>query len=261
MNAPTAKQKRPVTTMEALRAMPLAARYDALREVIERRGEVEDECLDTALRKLCIRRTWPKGREYPTSPSFGIANRWNFNDNPKPDWSDFDLPPSLKASSPKALYRLLHAIEPARLVTKPSDYYKGGVFRFYSVDRRYVCWVGFHKCEVELSFYCPRGDLFVPDEPAWPESLRAEPKTEDEAKHWYDPETGGWYQFLAVPENAATFAAHRTAEDAYRKQGIIVPWSSGRMRCKRPAGQAWMRLIVAVANTPWDIYPGNNFRV
>ena len=251
----------PMVTMESLRAMPLAQRYDAMREVIESGGDVEDDSLDSVFRRLCIRRTWPKGREYPSSPCFGSANRWNFNVDPKPDYSDHELPPSLKATSPDALYRLLHVVEPARLVTKTRDYYKGGVFRFYSADRRYVCWVGFHKCEVDLTFYCPRGDLFIPDEPVFPESLRAQPRTKEEAEHWYDHHDGGWPKFLAIPENRAVFDAHRAADREYREQGIIVPWCSGRMRCKRPAGQAWMRLVVAVANAEWDIYPGNNFRV
>lgn len=54
---------------------------------------------------------------------------------------------------------------------------------------------------------------------------------------------------------------HREAQDAYQNQGIVVPWSSGRMRCKREAGQAWMNLIVTIASTPQDIYPGNSFTV
>lgn len=257
----SARVRRPKVTVTALRAMPLAQRYDAVREVIERRGEIGDECLDAVFRDMCIRRTWPKDREHPSSPCFGSANRWNFNPDPKPDYSDHELPPSLKASSPDALYRLMHVVEPARLVAKSRDYYKGGVFRFYSADRRYVCWVGFHKCEVDLTFYCPRGDLFVSDKPEWPASLRAEPKTEEEARNWYAHPDGGWSKFLSIPENRVAFDAYRSAEKAYHDQGIVVPWCSGRMRCKRPAGQAWMRLIVAVANTPWDIYPGNNFKV
>lgn len=247
-------------TVESLRALPLAQRYDVVREVIERGGDVEDESLDGVFRRLCIRRTWPKGRVYPSSPCFGSANRWNFNVDPKPDYSDHMLPPSLSASSPDALYRLMHVVEPSRLVAKSRDYYKGGVFRFYSADRRYVCWVGFHKCEVDLTFYCPRGDLVIPDAPTFPESLRVQPQTEEEARNWH-AEGGGWAKFLAIPENRAAFDAYRAADDQYRNQGAVVPWCSGRMRCKRPAGQAWMRLVVAVANAEWDIYPGNNFRV
>lgn len=202
-----------------------------------------------------------QGREHPSLTNYARANRWNYPEHPLAFGEK--LPPSLSASSPEALYRLLHVVEPARLVAtaKGRDYYQGGVFRFYSPDRRYLCWAAFQKRELELSFYCPPTDLFLPEEPVWPESLRVQPQTEEELASWYVPETGGWATFLRRPENHATFTAHRAAEEAYRTQGLVVPWSSGRMRCQRPAGQAWARLIVAVANTPWDLYPGNNFRV
>lgn len=261
---PPDEEGRP--SVASLRALPLAARYDAMRAIIEQGQNVEwargqAESLPDVFRRLCTRKHWPSGRQHPDMPGYARANRWNY-----PAQSlglGVKLPPSLSASSPEALYRLLHVVEPARLVARAQtrDYYQGGLFKFYSPDRRYLCWIAFQKRELELSFYCPRGDLFLPEEPVWPESLRVQPQTEEERANWYVPETGGWATFIRRPENRATFDAYQAAETAYREQGLVVPWSSGRMRCQRLAGQAWARLIVAVANTPWDLYPGNGFRV
>lgn len=251
-------------TVLSLKVMPLAARYDAIRECIEDEGRLDE---DTSLRHdipaLFIRRTARKPKdgeteEQHTRISYGRANRWNFKEPPY-DIRDMHLPPSLSATSPDALYRLMHFVQPKKFVS-PMDYYKGGIFRFFSPDRRYLCWVGFHKCEVDLTFFCPRGDMFIPEDPPWPDALRLEPKTQEEADNWYKP-GGTWESFLKQPENHKVFMAHREAQDAYRNQGIVVPWSSGKMRCQREAGQAWMRLIVALANTPRVIYPGNNFSV
>jgi hypothetical protein len=249
-----ARKVRKVVTLDALKTLKGAARYDAMREVIETEGDIEDECADDVFRRLCVRRTWPKRLgKHPTLSSYGRANRWNFNplhrgDKETPD-QPFQLAPSLSASSPDALYRLMHAVEPFRIVTraKLGDYYKGGVFRFYSRDRRFMCWVGFHKHEIDLTFYCPREDLFIPSEPTWPEALRCEYKD--------------WEAVIAKPENRVLYDEHHAAQELYNEQGVIVPWCSGRMRCKNPDGAAWMRLVVAVANTPQLIYGGNNFRV
>jgi len=241
-------------TLQSLKAMPLAARYDAIREGVEDPEMFdEDVSLTHEILTLCLRRTLPKKHAERRWTEFGRANRWNFDDN-----ADL-LAPSLSASSPDALYRLLHFVGPKKL-RSPIDYYKGGIFRFFSPDRRYLCWVAFHKCEIDLTFLCPRRDLFIPEDPKWPESLRLEPKSEEEAKGWYDP-NGPWQRFLDQPENRVVFEAHRAAQDDYRNQGIVVPWCSRKMRCQRAAGQAWMRLIVTIANTPMDIYPGNDFRV
>ena len=244
-------------TALSLKALPLAARYNAIRECLENPSLLDD---DTSLRhdlpSLFIRRT--AGETQKTRIQYGRAYRWTFK-QPPCEIRDIHVPPSLTATSPDALYRLMHFIQPKKLVS-PMDYYKGGIFRFFSPDRRYLCWVGFHKCEVDLSFYCPRGDLFVPVDPAWPDALRLEPKTQEEADNWYKP-GGTWESFLKQPENHKVFMAYREALDAHQDQGIVVPWSSGKMRCQREAGQAWMRLIVTLANTPHDIYPGNNFSV
>jgi hypothetical protein len=248
-------------TLQSLKAMPLAARYDAIRECFEDGG-----CLaaDVSLRHdiptLCIRRTAKKSAPLMKGQyiSYGRADRWNFRQPPY-DVGDMMLPPSLSATSPDALYRLMHFIRPKKLVS-PMDYYKGGIFRFFSPDRRYMCWVGFHKCELELMFFCPKEDLIVPEDPPWPDALKLEPQTQEEADNWYKPD-GTWFQFITRPENRALFNAHRAAQDAYREQGIVVPWSSGKMRCKREAGQAWMRLMVTIANTRHNISPGNDFSV
>ena len=254
------KNKLPPHTLTSLKAMPRAARYDAIREcVVDESRLSENTSLQYDIARLIFRRTAGKPKEGETEESrtrisYGCANRWNFAHDP---WGK--LPPSLKARSPDALYRLMHYIQPRKLVS-PMDYYKGGVFRFFSPDRRYLCWVGFHKCEVELTFYCPRGDLFVPVDPKWPDALRLEPQTQEEADNWYNP-GGTWESFLKKPENHKVFMAHREAQDAYRDQGIVVPWSSAKMRCKREAGQAWMRLIVTLANTRQVIYGGNDFAV
>lgn len=259
------KKKLPPHTVQSLKAMPLAARYDAIRECVEDEKRLdEDVSLRYDLAPLFIRRTAGKPKEGETKDareriSYGRADRWNFKQPPYDNIRDMHLPPSLKASSPEALYRLMHFIRPKKLVS-PMDYYKGGIFRFFSPDRRYLCWVGFHKCEVELSFYCPRKDLFIPEDPPWPEALRLEPKTQEEANNWYNP-GGAWETFIKQPENHKLFMAHREAQDAYQDQGIVVPWSSGKMRCKNEQGQAWMRLIVTLANTRHDIYPGNSFSV
>lgn len=253
---------RKVMTLDALKALKGAARYDAMREVIETGGDIEEECTNDVFRRLCIRRTWPKKRGDGVVAEFGRANRWNFKPYDDPTSKEESMfPPSRSASSPDALYRLLHVVEPFRLVTRgdKGDYYKGSIFRFYSHDRRYLCWVGFHKHELNLSFYCPPEDLFIPQRPAWPDELRAEPQTREEAATWWEPETGGWHKHVEKHRDA--FDAHSAAERAYETQGVIVPWCSERMRCKNPDGQAWMRLVVAVANTPWLIYGGNNFRV
>ena len=245
-------------TVASLKAMPLAARYDALREIVESGGDIGEDSLKYVLPALCLRKTWPKGREHPTLSGYGRANRWNFKEGPHPI-GESRLPPSLAATSPDALYRLMHVVRPSRIVTDPSDYYKGGVFRFYSADRRYLCWVGFHKCEVELSFYCPQGDLFVPEEPEFPREF-SPPHFETHEELLAFTSQGGTHDRLRA-EHPGRWEAYRDAQDAFNHQGIIVPWSSGRMRCKRPAGQAWMRLVVAVASTPWMIYGGNNFKV
>ncbi len=245
------KQKH---TIESLKAMPLAARYEAIREGVEQPDLFsEDVSLLHEITGLCVRRTLPKKYAQRRWTEFGRANRWNFDEEAEL------LPPSLTASSPDALYRLMHFVRPKKFVAK-MDYYKGGIFRFFSPDRRYLCWVAFHKCEIDLGFFCPQKDLMIPVDPPWPESLRLEPKTEEEAKGWYN-ENGPWQRFLAQPENRVVFDAHRAAQDAYRAQGIVVPWCSRKMRCQRAAGQAWMRLIVTIANTPMDIYPGNSFTV
>jgi len=250
-------------TVQSLKAVPLARRYDAMREVIETGGGVEDESLPEVFRKLCTRRSWPKGKPEPDGglPHYGSANRWNFNPEHRIDSDDskvpFKLPPSLTATSPDALYRLLQVVRPGRIVAGRSDYYKGGMFRFFSADRRYVCWVGFHHRELELSFYCPAGDLFIPSEPEWPFTYEDEA---EERLHRTDP-TKWVQQKFAVPGNREKADAYKAARKAWQDQGLIVPWCSRRMKCARPAGQAWMRLIVAVANTPWNLYYGNNLRV
>lgn len=254
------KKKLPQHTLASLKAMSRAARYDAIRECVEDDSRLnEDTSLRYDLAPLIFRRTARKPKEGESEESrmrvsYGRADRWNFQHDP---WAH--LPPSLKATSPDALYRLMHFIQPKKLVS-PMDYYKGGIFRFFSPDRRYLCWVAFHKCEVELTFYCPKGDLFVPEDPPWPDALRLEPQTQEEADNWYKP-GGTWESFLKQPENHKVFMAHREAQDAYRDQGIVVPWSSGKMRCKNEQGQAWMRLITAIASTPQCIYGGNDFSV
>jgi len=258
------KKKPNPYTVPNLKAMPLAARYDAIRACVENSNLLdEDTSLRYDLAPLIFRRTPGKPKDGETEEQrvrvcYGRADRWNFKQPPY-EIGDMHLPPSLKASSPDALYRLLHFVQPKKLVS-PMDYYKGGIFRFFSPERRYLCWVAFHKCEVELSFYCPREDLFIPVDPPWPEALRVEPQTQEEADNWYKP-GGGWEKFITQPDNHKVFMEHREAQDAYQNQGIVVPWSSGRMRCKREAGQAWMNLIVTIASTPQDIYPGNSFTV
>lgn len=258
------KKKLPQHTLASLKAMPRAARYDAIRECVEDESRLDE---DTSLRydilPLFIRRTAGKPKDGETEEQrvrvcYGRADRWNFKQPPY-EIGDMMLPPSLSATSPDALYRLMHFVRPKKLAS-PMDYYKGGIFRFFSPDRRYLCWVAFHKCEIELSFYCPRADLFIPEDPPWPDALKLEPKTQEEADNWYK-EDGPWLTFLREPENHKLFMAHREAQDAYRDQGTVVPWSSGKMRCKREAGQAWMRLIVTLANTRQSIYPGNSFSV
>lgn len=248
-----------IHTIESLRAMPLTARYEAIRECVENPTVLsEDVSFKHEIPALCIRRTSLKKYAKRTWVEFGRANRWNFKQPPY-EPGDMKLPPSLAATSPDALYRLLHFVEPKRFAA-PLDYYKGGIFRFFSPDRRYICWVCFHKCEIDLTFLCPRRDLMVPKEPEWPESLRLEPKTSVEAEGWYRKD-GPWERFLKRPENKVLFDAYRAARKAYEGQGTIVPWSSGKMRCRREAGQAWMRLIVTIASTPMEIYSGNSFKV
>lgn len=249
-------------TYESLKALPLTKRYDAFRKLFEKGGGVRDYMLTKAFQELCIRKTWPKGKVIRAA-TFGRANRWNFNPESTHENRGsvpFELPPSLH-DSPKALYRLLHVIEPTRICLKHDDYYQGGVCRFFSPDRRFFCWVGFQKHELELSFYCRSEDLFIPKEPELPEALRCNPQTQEEFAAWLEPETGGWVTALKDPVNRALFDDFRNAEKAYRDQGIIVPWCSERMKCKSPSGQAWMRLIVTIANTEQMLYGGNSFSV
>lgn len=249
-------------TPESLKAMPLPQRYDAMREVIEQRLDIGDVILADEFRRLCVRRTWPKERKHPTFYGFGKADRWNFNPLYKTGSTEhpFKLPPSMSASSPDALYRLLHVVCPHSFGLRDGDYYQGEVFRFYSPNRRQMCAVMFQKHELQLVFLCRKRDLFVPDEPTWPEEFRSK-TTEEERLHWTDSEEWWKRKRIEVPNADEALAKYHKARDAYDNQGLIVPWCSRRMRCKTPEGQAWMRLVVAVANTAWDLYHGNNFRV
>lgn len=248
-------------TFESLKALPLTKRYDAFRELFEKGRGVQHYMMTDAFQKLCLRKTWPKDRKF-TGVGFGRANRWNFN--PMHDHNNREVPfrlPATLPDSPKALYRLLHVIEPTKIHSKHDDYYQGGIFRFFSPDRRFMCWVAFQKHELELNFYCPRADLFIPTDPELPEPLRGNPTTQEEFEEWFRPETGGWATMMKDPVNQALFDEYRKAQDAYNDQGIVVPWCSERMRCKSPSGQAWMQLIVKVANTKHMLYGGNSFAV
>ena len=244
----------PIHTTASLRAMPLRERYDALRECVEDGSRFDpDESLLHDLAPLCSRATWPKGREHPTLANYARANRWNFPRGPRAIGDK--LPPSLAASSPDALYRLMHVFRPV-VKMRDRDFYQTGVFRIYSAGRRFACVVAFQKRELELGFYCPRADLFVPEEPQFPQEIAAAVHA-DESRYYTDAA----HRAAVIAAHRPAWDAHRAAEEAYREQGEVVPWSSGLMRCANPTGQAWARLVVAVANTAWDLYPGNGFKV
>jgi hypothetical protein len=59
--------------------------------------------------------------------------------------------------TPNALYRLLYLLKPKHLDF--SDMYKGGLFGFFSADKRFLVSIEFFKYELGLYFYCPKEAL------------------------------------------------------------------------------------------------------
>ncbi len=234
----------------ALRAMPLARRYDAVRDEVEHPEGRRVCLLDWA--PLVVRRTMgPAERLKARGPweVYGHADRWSYD----PATAE-PREPARSASSPDALYRLLHFVGPRRFaLTGKDDYYDGTLFRFWSPDRRYGCHVTFRKCELSMVFVCPQRDLFIAAQPTF---VPVTPWVGDAP-----PVGEAWDRFLAMPGNREAFRAWREAEDAYRDQGLVVPWASARVKCKRRAGQAWMRLVVAIANSPVELESGDDFVV
>mgnify|MGYP003440187334 CR=1 FL=1 len=246
---------------EALKALPWLERVRVTHGILDGTEACHDSIEAADAFSLCIRRTWPKGRPWPTMVFCAKSDGWHSLTGERGEFGmpevDYKSGP-LKCGTPAGLYRLAYLVKPRRVDF--GDMYKCGLFRLFSPDRRVMCRVELFKYELTLYFYCRKEDRFAPEPPAMPEVFRAQPQTQDEADHWHDAQTGGWA--LLVDAHAAEWDAYLLARDAYEHQGIIErEWSSELVSCKSAAGRAWMALVVKAANRQWGIYGGNDFEV
>lgn len=209
---------------------------------------------------LCIRKTWPKGREWRKMVQCAKADSWHTLTGGRDSIGQPECNyegGALKCGVAAGVYRLAYLVKPRRV--NFGNMYKCGLFRIFSPDRRFMCRVELFKYDLALYFYCRPEDRFIPEVPALPEVFNVQPQTEEEAANWYGV-GGTWAKH--VEAHLPEWETYRKAELAHQFQGVIEPeWSTELVSCKSAAGRAWMALIVKAANRKWFVYPGNNLKV